>query len=338
MTELDRTLRDRPPPRHTATALADLRGPPARPPRRTSLRPGAGLRPRDRAEPKAQGPQAHRLRRAERGTADARGLQHLEREPIEAPVDSGRRSSATATPELRRQRATPPPHPPPAASVEPSAAGGGATECEVIPEETAGPFPGDGSNGPNVLIDSGVVRTDITKSFGEFSGTAEGLPLTIRLIIQDAGNNCAPIEGAAVYVWHCTADGDYSLYSEGVTQENFLRGVQEADANGVVEFTSIYPGCYSGRWPHIHFEVYPSLDTAMDEGNKIATSQIALPEDASAAVYATAGYEASVRPFQSMSLEGDNVFGDDGGAAQLGAASGDVASGYVVELTVPVRA
>jgi protocatechuate 3,4-dioxygenase beta subunit len=228
--------------------------------------------------------------------------------------------------------------PTPGASVAPSAAGGGSTDCDVIPEETAGPFPGDGSNGPNVLIDSGVVRKDITRSFGEFSGTAEGLPLTIRLIIQDVGNNCAPIVGAAVYAWHCTAAGAYSLYSEGVTEENFLRGVQEADANGVVEFTSIYPGCYPGRWPHIHFEVYPSLDTATDEGNKIATSQIAMPEDASAAVYATEGYESSVRPFRQTSLEGDNVFGDDGGAAQLGAASGDASSGYVVELTVPVRA
>jgi protocatechuate 3,4-dioxygenase beta subunit len=228
--------------------------------------------------------------------------------------------------------------PTPGASVAPGTAGGGSTDCDVIPEETAGPFPGDGSNGPNVLIDSGVVRRDITRSFGEFSGAAEGVPLTIRLIVQDAGNNCAAIDGAAVYVWHCTADGDYSLYSEGARQENFLRGVQEADANGLVEFTSIFPGCYPGRWPHVHFEVYPSLETAVDEANRIATSQIALPEDASAAVYASAGYEASVRPFQQTSLESDGVFRDDGGVHQLGVASGDPTTGYVVELTVPVRA
>ena len=219
-----------------------------------------------------------------------------------------------------------------------SASTAASADCDVIPEETAGPFPGDGSNGPNVLIESGAVRKDITTSFGEFSGTAPGVPLTIRLIIQDVGNNCAPIDGAAVYVWHCTADGLYSLYSNGADQENFLRGVQEADVNGVVEFTSIYPGCYQGRWPHIHFEVFPSLETAGDEANKIATSQIAMPEDASAAVYAVAGYESSVRPFQGLSLEGDNVFGDDGGVDQLGTTTGDATTGYVVELTVPVRA
>jgi protocatechuate 3,4-dioxygenase beta subunit len=226
-----------------------------------------------------------------------------------------------------------------AAATASATAGAGATaDCDVIPEETAGPFPGDGSNGPNVLVESGVVRKDITQSFGEFSGTAPGVPLTIRMIVQDAGNNCAPIDGAAVYVWHCTADGAYSLYSDGVTEENFLRGVQEADANGVVEFTSVYPGCYPGRWPHIHFEVYPSLETASDESNRIATSQIALPEDASAAVYAVAGYESSVQPFQNVSLARDNVFRDDGGVNQLGTASGDAMGGFVVELTVPVRA
>ena len=42
-----------------------------------------------------------------------------------------------------------------------------------IPEETAGPYPGDGSNGPNVLAESGVVRSDITTSFGDASGVAE---------------------------------------------------------------------------------------------------------------------------------------------------------------------
>jgi protocatechuate 3,4-dioxygenase beta subunit len=225
-----------------------------------------------------------------------------------------------------------------ARSVAPSAAGGSSTDCDVIPEETGGPFPGDGSNGPNVLIESGVIRRDITKSFGEFSGTAEGVPLTIRLIVQDAGNNCAPIDGAAVYAWHCTRDGDYSLYSDGVTQENFLRGVQEADADGVVEFASIFPGCYPGRWPHVHFEVYPSLETAVDEANRIATSQLALPEDVSAAVYASPGYAASARPFQQTSLARDSVFRDDGGVHQLGVASGDVSRGFVVELTVPVRA
>jgi len=208
--------------------------------------------------------------------------------------------------------------------------------CTIIPEETAGPFPGDGSNGPDILNQSGVVRQDIRSSFGSSTTTAEGVPLTINLVIQD-GTDCAPIEGAAVYLWHCDRDGNYSMYSQAAANENYLRGVQAAGADGVVSFTSIFPGCYSGRWPHVHFEVYPSVDLATDENNKIATSQIALPQDASAAVYATSGYESSVGNLAQVSLQTDNVFGDDGGVHQLGTIEGSVTDGMTVTLVVPVN-
>jgi protocatechuate 3,4-dioxygenase beta subunit len=216
------------------------------------------------------------------------------------------------------------------------AASADAASCAIIPEETAGPFPGDGSNGPDVLNQSGVVRQDIRSSFGSSTTVAEGVPLTVNLVIQD-GTDCAPIEGAAVYLWHCDRAGDYSLYSAAAANENYLRGVQAAGADGVVTFQSIFPGCYSGRWPHIHFEVYPSLDLATDEANKIATSQIALPKDASEQVYATAGYESSVTNLSGLSLETDNVFRDDGGVRQLGTMEGSVADGLTVSLIVPVN-
>jgi protocatechuate 3,4-dioxygenase beta subunit len=211
-----------------------------------------------------------------------------------------------------------------------------SADCATIPEETAGPFPGDGSNGPDVLTESGVVRRDITTSFGSSSAVAEGIPLTIRLLLQDQANGCTPLVGAAAYLWHCDREGRYSLYSPGVTGENYLRGVQESDADGVVTFDSIYPGCYAGRWPHIHFEVYRSLGEATNPANKIATSQIALPKDTDDAVFATLGYEQSVQNFAQMSLRTDMVFGDDGGAHQLGTISGSVAAGYTVQLAVPV--
>ena len=219
-----------------------------------------------------------------------------------------------------------------------SGAAGSEGSCDTIPEETAGPFPGDGSNGPDVLSQSGVVRSDIRSSFGSSSGVAEGVPLTIKLTIQDDTNNCAPLVGAAVYLWHCDRDGAYSLYSQGVTGENYLRGVQEADGSGVVTFTSIFPACYSGRWPHIHFEVYPSLAKATDQANKIATSQVALPKDICDAVYATDGYGQSLTNLAQVSLARDNVFGDDGGAHQLGRISGSVDGGLSVALAVPVKA
>ena len=99
-------------------------------------------------------------------------------------------------------------------------------------------------------------------------------------------DGCTPKAGAAVYAWHCDAQGRYSLYSNGVTNQNYLRGVQEADADGWVTFQTIFPGCYDGRWPHVHFEVYESLADASSVKNKIATSQLALPQDVCEKVYA----------------------------------------------------
>ena len=205
--------------------------------------------------------------------------------------------------------------------------------CSKIPEETQGPFPGDGSNGPNVLSASGVVRNDIRTSFAGLSGTADGVPLTIVLNIVSA-STCAPLAGRAVYLWHCDRLGRYSLYSQGVTNQNYLRGTQEADANGRVTFTSIYPGCYAGRWPHIHFEVYPSLSAATNVSNRVATSQIALTKDTADLVYASAGYDGSARNLSQISLATDNVF-SDGSALELATVSGSVA-GFTSSLTVAI--
>ena len=211
-----------------------------------------------------------------------------------------------------------------------------AVSAGEVPDETAGPYPGDGSNGPDVLEQSGIVRSDIRSSFGEYSGTAEGVPMTLELTVSDLANGGVPFEGVAVYVWHCTREGGYSLYSAGLEDQNYLRGVQVADADGLVRFTSVFPACYDGRWPHVHFEVYPDQGSTTDSTNAIATSQVALPQDVCEAVYATPGYEASVGNLSRVSLSGDNVFGDDGGASQLATVTGDVASGYTVRLAVGV--
>jgi protocatechuate 3,4-dioxygenase beta subunit len=215
--------------------------------------------------------------------------------------------------------------------------GDGLEECAVIPEETAGPFPGDGSNGPDILAESGVVRADIRSSFGASSTVAAGVPLGIRLAILDLAKDCAPMSGAAVYAWHCDQEGRYSMYTQGAETENYCRGVQAAGADGIVTFQSIFPAAYSGRWPHIHFEVYPSLDAAKDVANKIATSQIALPKDICDAVYATSGYEASIQNMARTSLSSDNVFGEDEGERQIGTMSGTIEAGLTVDLAVAVQ-
>jgi protocatechuate 3,4-dioxygenase beta subunit len=210
----------------------------------------------------------------------------------------------------------------------------GTGACSKIPEETAGPFPGEGSNGPNVLNQTGVVRSDIRSSFAGLSGTADGVSLTVALTIMSA-STCAPLASRAVYLWHCDKAGRYSLYTSGVTNQNYLRGVQEADASGKVTFTTIYPACYSGRWPHIHFEVYPSLAAATSVANKMATSQIALPKATCDLVYATAGYAQSIVNLSQVTLASDNVF-SDGSSLELATVTGSVAAGFTAALTVAV--
>ena len=215
--------------------------------------------------------------------------------------------------------------------VDPNTGGACASK---IPEETAGPYPADSSNGPSVLNQTGVVRSDIRTSFAGLSGTATGVPLTIALTIVSA-STCAPLANRAVYLWHCDQAGRYSLYSAGATNQNYLRGVQAADANGKVTFTSIFPACYAGRWPHIHFEVFPSLIAATNVANKIATSHLALPKATCDLVYATSGYQSSITNLSQVSLASDMVF-SDGSSLELATITGSIATGLTATLTVAV--
>ena len=206
-----------------------------------------------------------------------------------------------------------------------------------VESETAGPYPADGSNGVQVRTVSGVVRSDIRSSFGGATGVAAGIGLTFSLTVLNL--SCVPLVGAAVYAWHCDREGRYSLYSSGVTNQNYLRGIQATDSTGTVTFTSIYPGCYSGRWPHIHFEVYSSLANATrGSGPIVKTSQIALPKETSSAVYATAGYSQSVTNLSRISLATDMVFRDDLAAREMATVTGNVTSGYAARLTISVNA
>jgi protocatechuate 3,4-dioxygenase beta subunit len=242
-------------------------------------------------------------------------------------VLAGCDSGSPATPEPTATTSGP-------ASSGTSAGTSAAGAVAEIPEETAGPFPGDGSNGPNVLTESGIVRADIRASFGSAGGTADGVPLRIELTVVEASSG-EPMTGAAVYLWHCDRDGNYSLYSQAAADENYLRGVQAADDTGKVSFTSIFPAAYSGRWPHAHFEVYPALADATSAGAKLVTSQLALPQDVCEKVYATGGYGASVQNLARTSLPRDMVFGD-GWSSQLADVSGDVGAGFVATLKVAV--
>ena len=185
-------------------------------------------------------------------------------------------------------------------------------------------------------VQIGVIRRDIRPSFGAATGVAGGVPLQFTLVVSDLA--CAPLAGAAVYAWHCDREGRYSLYSSGVTGENYLRGIQVTDRHGRVTFTSVFPACYTGRWPHIHFEVYSSVEDATSGVGPIRkTSQIAFPEEVADEVYANAeGYEQSIPNMDRVTLATDMVFGDDLAAREMAAVTGDVTCGYTATLAITV--
>ncbi len=215
--------------------------------------------------------------------------------------------------------------------------------CLKDPAETSGPFPADGTNAKggqtvNALTESGVVRPDIRASFGDRTGAADGVQLDLVLTLVDVGAACAPLAGHAIYLWHADQNGAYSLYD--LPDANYLRGVAVADANGQVRFTTILPGCYAGRWPHIHFEVFASLEQAVSGAASLLISQFALPGDICAAAFAAdPRYLQSAANLGAVTLGSDMVFADNTAeqiAAQTLAVTGDPVAGYLAIATVGI--
>ena len=222
-----------------------------------------------------------------------------------------------------------------------------AGACIGNPVETSGPFPADGSNSANrstsnILTSSGIVRSDIRSSFGSSKAVAQGVPLALSITLVNSNGACAPLQGHAIYVWNCDRSGDYSLYSGSIRNENYLRGVQVTDTHGQVKFTTIYPACYAGRYPHIHFEVYRDLPSATSYRNSMLVSQLAMPRDICQTVYkSAAGYSRSLTELSDVTVSSDNVF-EDSNAAQIArqtpVLTGSVEAGYTGTILIAVDA
>jgi len=167
----------------------------------------------------------------------------------------------------------------PATGTTPTATGGtpAAVSCVLTPQQTEGPY----------FVDEKLNRADIRSDPGS-GAVKEGVVLRLNLAVYRVdGAACTPLAGAIVDVWHCDALGVYSDVS-GAGQSNtagqkFLRGYQVTDANGRVQFQTIYPGWYQGRTVHIHFKV------RTDQGLEF-TSQLYFDEALSAQVFAQAPY------------------------------------------------
>jgi protocatechuate 3,4-dioxygenase beta subunit len=170
-----------------------------------------------------------------------------------------------------------------------------------------------------MVSNAAFYRRDITEG-------RPGLSLTLTMTIVNAANNCSPVANANVEIWQCDASGNYSEYAQpgyNGTGQTFLRGLQTTDANGQATFNTIYPGWYSGRATHIHVEIFVN-------GASVKTTQIAFPEDVSAAVYTTGVYASKGQnPTHNTT---DNVF-SDGTTNEMPTLSGSPASGYTATIT-----
>ena len=184
--------------------------------------------------------------------------------------------------------------------------------CVESAEETAGPFP--------IKTPAQLVRENII-------GNRTGVPFMIVLIIENINNDCNPIQGALVDVWHCDAQGNYSEYDGQLdgdfTNENFLRGRQITDINGSASFLSIFPGWYPGRTPHIHVEVKNSA------GNSLLITQVSWSETISNTVYATQGYNGDA----DRNNSNDGIVSNANLADSL---TGNTTDGYVLTKTIKV--
>jgi len=193
--------------------------------------------------------------------------------------------------------------------------------CTVAPTETEGPFP---TKSP-----SSYVRSDIRDG-------REGYLMTVKIKIANTNNSCAALTGALVDIWHCDKVGNYSEYG-GTTMQStnyqsvhFLRGRQVTDSNGLVTFTTIFPGWYGGRATHIHVHVYNA------SGSSLKVTQISFPEGTGSAVAIVNGYSKGMSGYTYN--KSDNVFSDDSSNLEMATVTGSIAAGFELSTQINVSA
>jgi protocatechuate 3,4-dioxygenase beta subunit len=195
-----------------------------------------------------------------------------------------------------------------------SSTGGTTTNgsCSVIPSETEGPYP----DRTGMINNAAFYRQDIAEG-------KPGTPLTLALMVVNVASGCTPVANATIEVWHCDHTGGYSEYT---TAGTYLRGLQKTDDSGRATFSTIYPGWYQGRATHVHIEVFLN-------GSSVKTTQMAFPEDVTAAVYAQGVYAS--RGQNTTTNARDSVF-SDGVTTELATMTGSLGSGYTASLQIGI--
>jgi protocatechuate 3,4-dioxygenase beta subunit len=205
----------------------------------------------------------------------------------------------------------------------PDVAEAASATCVMTPAKTVGPY----------FVDEKLNRSDVRANTSDGAVQA-GVPLTLRMQIFDADNSCAPVQGATVDIWHANAAGLYSDEAANNTVgQNWLRGYQTTDADGLVRFTTIYPGWYSGRTVHIHFKVriYDGSSETLE-----FTSQMFFTDAMNSSVFTTySPYKERSPQTPDTTDSADTILGSDAATLTLSPAS-DGSGGYTADFSVGV--
>jgi len=180
-------------------------------------------------------------------------------------------------------------------------------------------------------VDEQLERSDI-RSDSSDNTVREGIPLTLNINVTSVANNsCAPLQGAQVDIWHCDAQGQYSGVSDqgfDTSGQDFLRGYQLTDSNGVVQFQTIYPGWYSGRAVHIHFTI---RTRGADSQDYQFTSQLFFDDALTDQVHALEPYAGKGQ--RDTRNSNDNIY-SGGGDQLLLNLQGEATSGFTGSMSI----
>jgi protocatechuate 3,4-dioxygenase beta subunit len=193
--------------------------------------------------------------------------------------------------------------------------------CVVRPELTEGPY----------YVDEQLNRSDI-RSDPSTGAVKAGALLALTFNVSRAVSGaCSPLADAIVDVWHCDATGLYSdVEANGTVGQEFLRGYQVTDANGVARFTTIYPGWYQGRAVHIHFKVRSAASaTSAYE----FTSQLFFDDDLTDQVHAEEPHASKGQ--RDMLNSEDGIYSQ--GGSQLVLAVTETSDGYAATFDIALE-
>jgi protocatechuate 3,4-dioxygenase beta subunit len=194
------------------------------------------------------------------------------------------------------------------------------------------------TEGPYWVADSasGYNRSDIRS---DVAGTniQSGVLFTLNIYVYDRKNSCVAVQNAQVDVWHCNMAGIYSGIQSSTngkgadyTSQSWLRGYQLTDSSGLVSFTTIVPGWYTGRTTHIHIRFRSTYDTSSDGSTN--TAQLFFDQtfinnlNTSVSPYSTHGSN-------SVTNAGDSIYNAEGGTTVL-SLSGSASAGYTATFSV----